>query len=131
MFERDGVASFGPHLMIDGRQCNSSRIGDMAYIWQVLDDLPERIGMTKIIPPYVFPYSGLVPEDRGVTGVVVIAESHITIHTFTEKDYIFCDVFSCRSFDEETAVQYLVDAFGIVEYNLHRTERGANFPREQ
>lgn len=120
---------FGPHLMLDGRQCDPARLGDMAHIWRVLDALPDVIGMTKITQPHVFPYSGLRPEDAGVTGVVVIAESHITIHTFTEKDYIFCDVFSCRPFDVETAVAYLVAAFGIGECEIHHTERGQHFPR--
>ena len=64
---------FGPHLMLDCRECDIDKISDLALVQSFLDELPELIGMTKIIPPYVFPYSGLVPEDKGITGVVIIA----------------------------------------------------------
>ena len=115
--------------MLDLSQCDPQRLADMAHIYRVLDELPARIGMTKIIPPYVFPYFGSVPEDRGVTGVVIIAESHMTIHTFTEKGFVFCDVFSCVPFDAPTTATYLVEAFGAQGVVIHSVERGRNFPR--
>ena len=54
-------------------------------------DLPD--GDSKIMPPYVFRYHGEVPEDWGVSGVVLIAESHISIHTFPDKGYLSLDIF--------------------------------------
>ena len=120
---------FGPHLMLDCRQCDPAKIADVAYIFEVLNTLPERIGMTKITQPYVFPYSGLVPEDKGVTGVVIIAESHLSFHSFSEKDYFFFDLFSCKPFDVEAARQFIVDAFGAQEVETHYVERGRDFPR--
>ena len=121
---------FGPHLMLDCRQCNPEKISDVAYIFNVLNTLPERIGMTKITQPYVFPYAGLVPEDKGVTGIVVIAESHLSFHSFTEKDYFFFDLFSCKPFDVEAARQYILEAFEAKEVETHYVERGRDFPRE-
>jgi len=118
---------FGKHLMLDCWQCDRRKISDLAYLWQVMDELPDIIGMTKITQPYVFPYSGLKPGDKGITGVVIIAESHITIHTFTERDYLFCDVFSCRPFDVGTVVDYLTEIFGVGEYDLHEADRGRMF----
>ena len=120
---------FGPHLMLDCRQCEYDKINDLTHVYRVLDTLPAAIGMTKIIPPYVFPYSGLVPEDKGITGVVIIAESHLTFHSFTEKDYFFFDIFSCRPFDVERVIEVVVDAFGVKEYELHFANRGRTFPR--
>src|SRR5829696_383876 len=72
------------HLVVDAFVADGSRLADVSAIFDLLDTLPERIGMTKIAPPYVFRYSGVKPEDWGVTGVVIIAESHISIHTFAE-----------------------------------------------
>ena len=77
----------------------------------------------------MFPYSGLVPEDKGITGVVIIAESHLTFHSFTEKDYFFFDIFSCCPFDVERVIEVIVDAFGVKEYELHFANRGRTFPR--
>ena len=123
-------SEFGPHLMMDCRGCNRDKIADVGLVWNFLNDLPEKIGMTKIIQPYVFPYSGLVPEDKGVTGMVIIAESHLTFHSFTEKDYFFFDLFSCKPFDVEATRQYIMDAFEVKEADVHFVERGQDFPRE-
>lgn len=121
--------SFGPHLMLDLRKCNESKLSDYDLVFNVLNELPERIGMTKITQPYVFPYSGLIPEDKGITGTVIIAESHISIHTFQEKDYCFIDVFSCKDFDVEFAAEYLIDTFESKDYDKHIVNRGKDFVR--
>lgn len=121
----------GPHLMLDCRGCNQELISDQAYIFKVLNELPEKIGMTKITQPYVFPYSGLVPEDKGVTGFVVIAESHLSFHSFTEKDYFFFDLFSCKPFDVAATRAYIMEAFEVKDAETHYVERGRDFPREE
>ena len=120
---------FGPHLILDLQQCKEEKLGDYTLVFDVLNDLPEKIGMTKITQPYVFPYAGLVSEDRGITGTVVIAESHISIHTFQEKDYCFVDVFSCKDFDVEFAAEYIIKAFESKKYDKHVINRGKDFVR--
>ncbi|MFH1877558.1 MAG: adenosylmethionine decarboxylase [Candidatus Omnitrophota bacterium] len=122
---------FGPHLMLDLRKCNQDKLRDYKLVFNVLHDLPEKIGMTKITQPYVFPYEGLIPEDKGITGTVIIAESHISIHTFQEKDYCFIDVFSCKSFDVEFAADFLVNAFESKDYDKHVINRGRDFVRHR
>ncbi|KJJ85192.1 S-adenosylmethionine decarboxylase proenzyme [Candidatus Omnitrophus magneticus] len=121
--------SFGPHLMMDLTNCNPDKLKDYEFIFNVLNDLPEKIGMTKITQPYVFPYSGLVPEDKGITGTVIIAESHISIHTFQEKDYCFVDVFSCKDFDVEFAAEYIINAFECKKHEKYIVHRGKDFTR--
>ena len=82
------------------------------------------------MPPYVFRYTGIKPEDWGVSGVVLIAESHISIHTFPDKQYINIDVFSCKYFDADLALQFMRDKFGITDVNAHVLERGLEYPHE-
>ena len=123
------MENFGPHLMLDLRKCNRRRLADYDLVFNILHDLPALIGMTKITQPYVFPYSGLVPEDRGITGTVIIAESHISIHTFQEKDYCFVDVFSCKDFDVELAADYMIKAFESKKYDKYVVNRGKDFVR--
>ncbi len=120
---------FGPHLMLDLTECKAGKLKDYELIFDILDDLPEKIGMTKITKPYVFPYSGLVPEDKGITGTVIIAESHISIHSFQEKDYCFVDVFSCKDFDVDFAANYLIDVFESKKYEKYVVQRGKDFVR--
>lgn len=123
------IGSFGPHLTLDLNECNPAKLGDFDLVFDVLNNLPDLIGMTKITQPYVFKYAGLVPEDKGITGFIVIAESHISIHTFQEKDYVFLDLFSCKPFDYTYAQQYLVDTFESRKPTIHVVERGLDFPR--
>ena len=121
---------FGPHLTLDLNDCNSEKLSDFNLVFDVLNDLPDKIGMTKITQPYVFKYSGLVPEDKGITGFVVIAESHISIHTFQEKKYAFVDIFSCKPFNYNLAQQYLIDTFESQKPTVNMLMRGVDFPRE-
>jgi len=129
VFRRMTENMFGPHLTLDLKGCNKDKLKDLGLIFDLLNTLPDKIGMTKITQPYVFPYSGLVPEDKGVTGVIIIAESHISIHTFEEKDYVFVDIFSCKPFDYELAAEHLIETFEAKEVSKNVLKRGLNFPR--
>lgn len=121
---------FGPHLMLDGYGCAKAKLEDLNLIYRILDELPARIGMTKIMPPYVFKYSGVKPEDWGLSGFVLIAESHISIHTFPEKNFVSVDIFSCKAFDAGFASDYLKSAFGMAKMETNVLDRGTEFPKE-
>jgi S-adenosylmethionine decarboxylase len=85
--------------------------------------------MTPITQPYVFPYSGLVPEDKGITGIVIIAESHISVHSFEDKGYCFIDIFSCKDFDVERAIEITKNLFKPEDCEINIVARGKDFPR--
>ena len=119
---------FGVHLMVDGYGCDRLALEDISLIYSFLDDYPTQMNMTKIMPPYVFRYNGSVPEDWGVSGFVLIAESHISIHTFPEKQYLSIDMFSCKPFDTQLAVQTIKDYFDIQKYEMQVLDRGQEFP---
>jgi S-adenosylmethionine decarboxylase len=121
---------FGPHLMLDGYGCAKAKLEDLNLIYRILDELPARIGMTKIMPPYVFKYSGVKPEDWGLSGFVLIAESHISIHTFPEKNFVSVDIFSCKAFDADFASAYLKNVFGMAKFETNVLDRGSEFPKE-
>jgi S-adenosylmethionine decarboxylase len=121
--------NFGPHLMLDLAECDQRKINDLDFIFNFLNTLPDKIGMVKITQPYVFPYSGLVPEDKGITGYVIIAESHLSIHTFVEKGYAFIDLFSCKPFDTDMAKNFIIQAFLSKKPEVYIIERGKGFPR--
>jgi len=120
---------FGPHLMLDCYGCPKDKLADMDLIFNTLDTFPAKIGMHKIMPPYVFKYSGKVPEDWGISGVVLIAESHISIHTFPDKEHAFIDIFSCKDFDTDFARSQLVDIFTATHHEVVLLNRGMEFPK--
>ena len=120
---------FGPHLMLDLSDCDPFILQDVTKCLQFLIDVSDAIGMTRITQPYVFPYSGVNEEDWGVTGSVIIAESHISIHTFPFKKYAFVDIFSCKPFDMEKATHFTCKYFNCKNPDVHYASRGISFPR--
>ncbi len=118
------------HLIVDGFGADPEKLQDLEFLFDLLDHYPSQIGMTKIMPPYVFRYHGVNPQDWGISGFVLIAESHISIHTFPEKGYINIDVFSCKEFDAELAIDHMKRQFGITEVESRVLERGLEYPHE-
>ena len=121
---------FGQHLMVDGYGGNSEKMENLDLIYNFLDTYPEKMEMTKIMPPYVFKYLGKKPEDWGLSGVVLIAESHISIHTFPFKQYLSLDIFSCKAFDSDNAIRFVKDMFGLTKTEIKLLNRGSEFPRD-
>lgn len=121
---------FGPHLMLDLNQCNPECLNSIDLCFKLLNELPDHIGMTKITMPHVFPYEGLVPEDKGITGTVIIAESHLSIHTFPLKEYAFIDIFSCKPFQTQFAIDYCLNLFESKDPDIHITYRGKSFEKK-
>ena len=119
------------HLIIDGYNGDVQKMQDVDFIQQLLDVYPSRIGMTKISPPKVSKYIGSKPEDWGVSGFVLIAESHISIHTFPERSYINIDIFSCKEFDAEEAIRDLQQRFGLSEVRSYILNRGLEYANNQ
>lgn len=103
------------HLIIDGYSNDQRIVRDQDFLRNWLENYPARIGMTRISPPYVLRYVGPVLEDWGISGFVFIAESHIGIHTFVERNYVNIDIFSCKDFDIEKAIKDLREAFQLVK----------------
>ena len=123
------MEEFGPHITLDLKGCPKEVLSDYNLHIDYLKSLPGLIHMTPITQPYVFPYSGLVPEDKGITGIVIIAESHISVHSFEDKGYCFIDIFSCKDFDVERAIQITKDLFKPTDCEIHVVARGKDFPR--
>ena len=123
-------AAFGLHLTLDGYEGNQEQLANLDTIYEFLEHCPDLIHMTKIMPPYVFKYHGKVPEDWGVSGFVLIAESHISIHTFPDRAYLSLDIFSCKDFDYQQAVAYVTELFGISRHEINLLDRGLEFPKE-
>ena len=120
------------HLAIDGYGGDPEKLKDVDLIYKFLDEYPSTIGMNKVIPPQVYTYRGQTPEDWGVSGFVLIAESHISIHTFPDRQYVNIDIFSCREFDDNARTEDVKEMFSLAEVRVWTMERGLSYdtPRE-
>ena len=112
------------HLVIDGYGGDPAKMWDVDLVRRFLADYPSVLGMTKLCEPQVLTYNGPKAEDSGVSGFVIIAESHISIHTFPHRDYVNMDVFSCKSFDNERALRDMKELFSLTEVRTWILDRG-------
>ncbi len=116
------------HLIIDGYSDEPQIMQDEEFLYQLLDSYPSKIGMSKICSPFVFRYVGSHPEDWGISGFVLIAESHISIHTFVERSYINIDIFSCRDFDAQQVINDLKEKFRLTKFRSYLIDREWSVP---
>ncbi|MFQ5355446.1 MAG: S-adenosylmethionine decarboxylase family protein [Mariprofundaceae bacterium] len=69
-------------------------------------------------------------QDAGVSGITVWLESHAAIHTWTEKNFFSFDAYSCKDFDADKAVEYILSCFDVDSYNGLDIIRTINAPQQ-
>jgi len=102
--ERDGVRYAGNHLLID--LFGAKRLDDIKHMEQTLKQCVKAAGATALH----FHLHHFTPNG-GISGVAVLSESHISVHSWPEADYAAFDVFMCGDAQPELCVDILKDAF--------------------
>lgn len=111
------------HVIIDGYGGDPDQLSDENVVRVILDEVPGLMGMSKITQPKVLRYVGSKPEDWGVSGFVMIAESHISMHTFPERRLIWADVFSCKDFDPAPVLDAIKERFSLRQMDVQSLPR--------
>lgn len=115
--QRDGVTFAGQHLIIDLWGC--SRLDDLPHVRETLIECVRAIKATLLnIDLHHFTPNG------GISGVAVLAESHLSIHSWPEKGYAALDVFVCGESEPHRAVPVLKKAFSPTSVQLTEMKRG-------
>jgi S-adenosylmethionine decarboxylase len=113
---RNGVRCAGAHLIVDLH--GATRLDDIDHIEATLRRCVDAAKATLLhIHLHHF-------QPSGVSGVAVLAESHISIHTWPEVGYAALDVFMCGSADPDACVPVLRDAFGAKRVGVSELLRG-------
>ena len=112
------------HLAIDGYGGDSAKMWDAQLVREFLYRCPESLGMTRITEPKVLEYNAPKAVDSGISGFVIIAESHISVHTFPHREYVNIDIFSCQSFDNQRALAEAKELFDLEKVQSWLLERG-------
>lgn len=100
--QADAENDFGPHLLVEIEDYRGPRTMDAVF--ELLDRLPQAIGMTPIMRPYVV--RGVDGQGgRVLSGLTMIAESHISLHVFEAENRAYFDIFSCEFFDHAAVLQ--------------------------
>ena len=112
------------HLIMDAHATNTGLLSNTDKLKALLLELVDAVGMKAISEPDVREYRAGNGYERGLSGVIFLAESSITVHTYPEYGFVFIDVFSCREFDYKDIKQNLANAFGIAGYTSYIFDRG-------
>jgi S-adenosylmethionine decarboxylase len=97
----------GTHWIADAEGCAPDRL-TLERVQAALTEIPQRLGLTIVSAPQVH-----FDPQTGIAGIVLLAESHFSIHCVPRKTALHVDLFSCREFSSEVAKRWLSDAFRI------------------
>ncbi len=118
--ERDGMKFAGMHLLVD--LWGASRLDNPEHIDAHLREAAIVAGAT-ILHSHFHHFT----PNGGVSGVVVLAESHISIHTWPERDFAAVDIFMCGACDPHLAIAVLQRAFSPARIDVDEKRRGRVF----
>ena len=110
--------SFGTHYLVDLKDCDPEPIKRVEPTRAILLRAVNDCGAT-LVNECFHQY-----EPFGVSGVVLIAESHFSVHTWPEHGFVGVDIFTCGEMDAEVAIDVMRNAFQAQEIQVKTLVRG-------
>lgn len=115
--EREGIRFAGTHLILD--LWGANKLDDLCLMERALRECVNQCGATLLhIHLHHFTPNG------GISGVAVLAESHISVHTWPERHFAAFDIFMCGSARPEEAISILKRTFSPSMMNITENLRG-------
>ena len=106
------------HLLLELYRCDCEKLNDESFLRCILNRAAKLANATVL---------NLISnkfEPQGVTAIALLAESHISIHTWPESNYSAVDIFTCgKNMMPELASQYLIESLMAREHSLRVIER--------
>ncbi len=110
----------GHQTLLELYACNHKLLNDQDYIQKTLIEAAEVANAT-IVKEYFHQFS-----PYGISGTLVITESHINIHTWPEHNFVAIDFFTCDlDMKIQDACQFLIEKFEAKEHKIHDHQRGS------
>jgi len=108
----------GKHFLLELYRCDCEKLNDESFLRCILNRASKLANATVL---------NLISnkfEPQGVTAIALLAESHISIHTWPESNYSAVDIFTCgQNMMPELASQYLIESLMAKEHSLRVIER--------
>ncbi len=108
----------GRHFLAEFYNCSSVILNDEGRIADIMTGAVEASKAT-IIKPFFHKFS-----PQGVSGIIVIAESHLAIHTWPELNFAAVDLFSCGDFDFTESLKFIRNNLSSERYSILCVNRG-------
>lgn len=114
---RDGLKFAGTHLLVD--LWGAKNLDDADLIERAFKECIDACGATLL-----YLHLHCFSENGGISGVAVLAESHISIHTWPERDYAAIDIFMCGDAQPHKAIPIFRHHFQPATVQLNEQKRG-------
>ncbi len=111
--------ALGTHLLLELRDCNPKTLSSLEFVQETLKNaaLEAKATIVEVAFHEFSPF--------GISGMVVIAESHLSIHTWPEYGYAAVDVFTCGDLiDPRVAATFLIEKFECKSPSIIEMKRG-------
>lgn len=121
---------FGEHITIDGYGGSPDLLNSKEEIRSSLSTLCEILQMHPLTEPHIVSApDNHIKDPGGWSGFLIIAESHIAIHTFPKRRFVSADVYTCRNgVDEMAIIDFFKSKFKLEEVETHFIKRGLKYP---
>jgi S-adenosylmethionine decarboxylase len=121
---------FGEHITLDGYGGDPCLLNDPELVQSALLSLCCVLGMTALAPPTVLAApDNQLKDPGGWSGFLVLAESHLSIHTFPKRRFLSCDAYTCRNgLSSDIVTDLLSGWFGLDEVETNLIRRGLRYP---
>ncbi|HUT68240.1 MAG TPA: adenosylmethionine decarboxylase [Dehalococcoidales bacterium] len=111
--------ALGRHLLVELYDCDKEALNDLGFLREAM--LTAAIDCGAVVLGDSFHHF----SPQGVSGVVIIAESHLSIHTWPEYGYAAVDIFTCgTTVEPETAARVLIEKLGSKNHSVTEIQRG-------
>jgi S-adenosylmethionine decarboxylase len=111
--------ALGRHLLVELHDCDKEALNDLGFLRKVMVDAAIECGAVVLGDSF----HHFSPQ--GVSGVVIIAESHLSIHTWPEYGYAAVDIFTCgTTVQPEKAAGVLIEKLGSRNHSVVEIPRG-------
>ncbi|HLX41357.1 MAG TPA: S-adenosylmethionine decarboxylase [Ktedonobacteraceae bacterium] len=107
------------HFMLELYGCDRRLLENENLIRHTLNEFPARVGMEKVSPIHLYQIETSNPLDAGLSGFVVIAQSHISLHAWPEYGEVDIDICSCKEFSREDALAFAKEIFQTNDVEAH------------
>jgi S-adenosylmethionine decarboxylase len=107
------------HLMLELYNIEREILSNEPLMRRVLDEYPSRVGMEKVSPVHLYDIETSNPLDAGLSGFVVIAQSHVSLHAWPEYGEVDIDICSCKEFSQEDAIAFAKEVFQTDDVEAH------------
>lgn len=112
------MKTLGRHLLAEFYDCDVDALDDVDAIGKYMHDAAEAVGAT-VVGALFHRY-----QPQGVSGTLLIAESHLSVHTWPEVRYVAVDIFTCGGLDPRGGFRLLAGALGAKGTRMHEIVRG-------